>query len=260
MPPRGKPAAIPAAPGPGAVELSPETHPHHFQVPLWAVIALFLVVEIALILVVYGYGNYRYRTVIRSARLAMAENRWQDALQYWAQHVNNYPGAESAIPFRRDRARCYIGLGNYQAALQDLQFILSRQEQGKKDLEVLVDLAECQAKLARTDDARKTYETVLSIEPGNADAHLFLGRQLLDKGQILEAAIHLQAVPVEKYPEDLKARWVPYEERFAREAARLAGPEVSSPTLSAPITGPASGADRPASPSLAPTPDPAPAP
>jgi len=213
----------PAAP-PAAKKEAPAGIPHRRRDPylLWIILALFVAVEIVVILV--NYDKWQYRTVTNDAKQAMAEERWQDALDYWAKHVKNYPGASNSPVLRRDRAKCRMGTGDYTGALEDLNFVLDDLEAAGKspDAELLSDLATTEAKLGRTEKALETYRQVLNLDSTNAEANLYVGRQLLDQGKILDAARYFQAVPVDKYPEDLKLRWKVLEEQYIRKAEELA--------------------------------------
>jgi tetratricopeptide (TPR) repeat protein len=196
--------------------------------PRWLILTVFLVIEIILVLVMRG--DWQYRTGIRKAKSAMAEERWDDALNYWAKHAARYPGALQAPPFLRDRALARYGAGQYEGTLEDINTLFQLDSTLERDPDLLELLAKTQDALGRPEDARETYRKLLAVQPYNAPANLYLGRYFLDQGNILEAARYFQSIPVEKYPEDLRQEWNRIEERFVREAESQESAAPTSPT------------------------------
>lgn len=188
------------------------------------VLIILLILVIEAIVISTNWDKWRYRTVIANAKTAMAEGRWDDAVKYWDKHGKNYPGAIASVPFRTDRARSRMGAGDYKGAIDDYNYVIAQLTDKKKAVgsEILSDLANCQAQLGDTDKALTTYGKVLELDPNDTGANLFIGRTLLKKGRIVEAATRFQAIPVEKYPEDLKKDWQEIEEQYIREAEEQA--------------------------------------
>lgn len=195
---------------------------HHNRVPVLVILVLILAIEA--IVISTNWDKWQYRTVIAKAKAAMAEGRWDDAVTYWDKHGKNYPGAIATVPYRTDRARSRMGAGNYRGAVDDYNYVIAQLTDKKKAVgsEILSDLANCQAQLGENDKALATYQRVLELDPNDTGANLFIGRTLLKKGRIVEAATRFQAIPVEKYPEDLKKDWQEIEERYIRKAEEQA--------------------------------------
>ncbi len=181
--------------------------------PLWLILALIALVEI--ILIFSMYDSWRFNTVVTAAQQAMAEKRWADGLRLWEKHLRNYPSAAPSLSLRNDMAQCRFGVGDYKGAYDDVSFVIEGTKEDSPGYPDLLALkAQCEEKLGRTQDAQDTFEKLLSIDPSNARANLFLGETFLEQGRLIEASRHFSAVPDKDFPPEMREKMRKIEEKM----------------------------------------------
>ncbi len=100
----------------------------------------------------------------------------------------NGPAHESAVDYYREGLDL-LGAGRYHEALTSFRLAL-RESPG--DVAILQQMAIAHTRIGMTDEAMKTYRSVLSRDEGAAGAHYGLAFLLLRSGRDEEAVEHLR--------------------------------------------------------------------
>ena len=175
-----------------------------------------------------------FRTIEKTAQLAMQRGRWQDALGYIDKALATDTGRDS-IGLRLDRVRVLFALNDATGAVRELEALSQRSDLGKQEGAVLlmqadilheVDLATTIAQVQRarekglskaddayaqsliapsTPEAVQALRTSLSLDPYQPRAQGMLSLLLLLLGQREEARLRLRTYAA-LFPDDLNLK------------------------------------------------------
>jgi tetratricopeptide (TPR) repeat protein len=115
--------------------------------------------------------------------------------------------------------------GDYDAALTSYRLALRQRPNNHK---VIQNMAIAYSKLGQMDEAVRCYRRALAIEPRLSGAHYGLAFLLLRRGEINDAAFHLEAFLMDPPRSAEAERWVKHAQKTLDEM-KGAGPPPSSP-------------------------------
>ncbi|MDQ6718230.1 MAG: tetratricopeptide repeat protein [Gemmatimonadota bacterium] len=104
--------------------------------------------------------------------------------------------------------------GDYDAALTSYRLALREQP---NNVRVLENMAIASSRLGQADDAIRSYKRALSIEPKLSGAHYGLAYLLLKRGEISDAAYHLEAFLMDAPTGPESERWVAHAKKTLDE-------------------------------------------
>jgi tetratricopeptide (TPR) repeat protein len=110
--------------------------------------------------------------------------------------------------------------GDYDAALTSYRLAL---RQGPNNHKVLQNMAIAYSKLGQMDEAIRCYRRALAIEPKLSGAHYGLAFLLLRRGDVSDAAFHLEAFLMDPPKSAEAERWVKHAQKTLDEM-KGAGP------------------------------------
>ena len=120
--------------------------------------------------------------------------------------------------------------GDYDAALTSYRLALRQKPNNHK---VLQNMAIAYSKLGQLDEAVRCYRRALSIEPKLSGAHYGLAFLLLRRGDVSDAAYHLEAFLMDPPRSPEAERWVKHAQKTLDEMKGSAEPPPSSPKVKA---------------------------
>jgi tetratricopeptide (TPR) repeat protein len=119
--------------------------------------------------------------------------------------------------------------GDYDAALTSYRLALRQRPNNHK---VIQNMAIAYSKLGQMDEAVRCYRRALAIEPRLSGAHYGLAFLLLRRGEINDAAFHLEAFLMDPPRSAEAERWVKHAQKTLDEM-KGAGPPESPQTQGA---------------------------
>ena len=117
--------------------------------------------------------------------------------------------------------------GDYDAALTSYRLALRQKPNNHK---VLQNMAIAYSKLGQLDEAVRCYRRALSIEPKLSGAHYGLAFLLLRRGDVSDAAYHLEAFLMDPPRSPEAERWVKHAQKTLDEM-KGSEPPPSSPKV-----------------------------
>ncbi len=120
--------------------------------------------------------------------------------------------------------------GDYDAALTSYRLALRQKPNNHK---VLQNMAIAYSKLGQLDEAVRCYRRALAIEPKLSGAHYGLAFLLLRRGDVGDAAYHLEAFLMDPPRSPEAERWVKHAQKTLDEMKGSAEPPPSSPKVRA---------------------------
>jgi tetratricopeptide (TPR) repeat protein len=115
--------------------------------------------------------------------------------------------------------------GDYDAALTSYRLALRQRPNNHK---VIQNMAIAYSKLGQMDEAVRCYRRALAIEPRLSGAHYGLAFLLLRRGDISDAAFHLEAFLMDPPRSPEAERWVKHAQKTLDEM-KGAGPPTQAP-------------------------------
>ena len=115
--------------------------------------------------------------------------------------------------------------GDYDAALTSYRLALRQRPNNHK---VIQNMAIAYSKLGQLDEAVRCYRRALAIEPRLSGAHYGLAFLLLRRGDVSDAAFHLEAFLMDPPQSPEAERWVKHAQKTLDEM-KGAGPPPQSP-------------------------------
>ena len=115
--------------------------------------------------------------------------------------------------------------GDYDAALTSYRLALRQRPNNHK---VIQNMAIAYSKLGQMDEAVRCYRRALAIEPKLSGAHYGLAFLLLRRGDINDAAFHLEAFLMDPPRSPEAERWVKHAQKTLDEM-KSGGPPAQSP-------------------------------
>ena len=115
--------------------------------------------------------------------------------------------------------------GDYDAALTSYRLALRQRPNNHK---VIQNMAIAYSKLGQMDEAVRCYRRALAIEPKLSGAHYGLAFLLLSRGDINDAAFHLEAFLMDPPRSPEAERWVKHAQKTLDEM-KSGGPPAQSP-------------------------------
>jgi superkiller protein 3 len=112
--------------------------------------------------------------------LLYMNGNWKDA----------YPQFQKAVELNPNAPECHNNLGLTLSLKGDMDGAIGEYEKAvkiKEDSAMITNLANAYEQAKRYDEAIKTYEHALAIDPKNASAHCNLGYALMQTGKTAEA-------------------------------------------------------------------------
>jgi tetratricopeptide (TPR) repeat protein len=119
--------------------------------------------------------------------------------------------------------------GDYDAALTSYRLALRQKPNNHK---VLQNMAIAYSKLGQLDEAVRCYRRALTIEPKLSGAHYGLGFLLLRRGDVSDAAYHLEAFLMDPPRSPEAERWVKHAQKTLDEM-KGSEPPPSTPKVKA---------------------------
>ncbi len=117
--------------------------------------------------------------------------------------------------------------GDYDAALTSYRLALRQRPNNHK---VLQNMAIAYSKLGQLDEAVRCYRRALSIEPKLSGAHYGLAFLLLRRGDVSDAAYHLEAFLMDPPRSPEAERWVKHAQKTLDEMKAAEPPPPPSPS------------------------------
>ncbi len=117
--------------------------------------------------------------------------------------------------------------GDYDAALMSYRLALRQRPNNHK---VLQNMAIAYSKLGQLDEAVRCYRRALSIEPKLSGAHYGLAFLLLRRGDVSDAAYHLEAFLMDPPRSPEAERWVKHAQKTLDEMKAAEPPLPPSPS------------------------------
>ena len=117
--------------------------------------------------------------------------------------------------------------GDYDAALTSYRLALRQKPNNHK---VLQNMAIAYSKLGQMDEAIRCYRRALAIEPKLSGAHYGLAFLLLRRGDVSDAAFHLEAFLMDPPRSPEAERWVKHAQKTLDEMKGAAPPSEAPPT------------------------------
>ena len=117
--------------------------------------------------------------------------------------------------------------GDYDAALTSYRLALRQRPNNHK---VLQNMAIAYSKLGQLDEAIRCYRRALSIEPKLSGAHYGLAFLLLRRGDVSDAAYHLEAFLMDPPRSPEAERWVKHAQKTLDEMKAAEPPPPPSPS------------------------------
>ena len=111
--------------------------------------------------------------------------------------------------------------GDYDAALTSYRLALRQRPNNHK---VLQNMAIAYSKLGQLDEAIRCYRRALAIEPTLSGAHYGLAFLLLRRGEVSDAAFHLEAFLMEPPKSPEAERWVKHAQKTLDEMKSVEPP------------------------------------
>ena len=115
--------------------------------------------------------------------------------------------------------------GDYDAALTSYRLALRQKPNNHK---VLQNMAIAYSKLGQLDDAVRCYRRALAIEPKLSGAHYGLAFLLLRRGEVPDAAFHLEAFLMDPPRSPEAERWVKHAQKTLDDMKAAEPPASSS--------------------------------
>ena len=117
--------------------------------------------------------------------------------------------------------------GDYDAALTSYRLALRQRPNNHK---VLQNMAIAYSKLGQLDEVIRCYRRALSIEPKLSGAHYGLAFLLLRRGDVSDAAYHLEAFLMDPPRSPEAERWVKHAQKTLDEMKAAEPPPPPSPS------------------------------
>ncbi len=181
---------------------------------VWVLIAIFAVLELGLIVIMYPSYRVEYHT--RAARAAVKKGNYQKARRHYEWIVKNIaPKAETP---NRELGTTYMQLEMYEQAIQCFERVL----QALPRLEWINSaIGVCYIKLGRPEEALLYFERELAINPLDPHANFYVGQELFNQEKYLEASKHFQRLAYTGlFKKELEQYWSEIEEKVLKNKSR----------------------------------------
>ena len=147
-------------------------------------------------------------------------------MSFWDRLTGGKPKPPSANLDYLNEALALERQGDYDAALTSYRLALRQRPNNHK---VLQNMAIAYSKLGQMDEAIRCYRRALAIEPKLSGAHYGLAFLLLRRGDVSDAAFHLEAFLMDP-PQSAEAeRWVKHAQKTLDDMKGAGPPSPSHP-------------------------------
>jgi len=174
---------------------------------VWVLIAIFAVLELGLIVLMYP--SYRIQHNTQTARAAFKKGDYQKARRHYEWIVKNI--APKAPTPNRELGITYMRLEMYEQAIECFERVL----QALPRLEWINSaIGGCYVKLGRPEEALPYFEQELTINQLDAQANFYVGQALFNQEKYVEASKHFQRlVYTGLFRKELEQYWSEIEEK-----------------------------------------------
>src|SRR2546430_7939303 len=131
-------------------------------------------------------------------------------MSFWGRLTGGKPNPQPENLDYLSEALALERQGDYDAALTSYRLALRQRPNNHK---VLQNMAIAYSKLGQLDEAIRCYRRALTIEPKLSGAHYGLGLLLLRRGDVSDAAYHLEAFLMDPPRSPEAERWVKHAEK-----------------------------------------------
>jgi len=135
-------------------------------------------------------------------------------MSFWDRLTGGKPKPQSENLDYLSEALALERQGDYDAALTSYRLALRQKPNNHK---VLQNMAIAYSKLGQLDEAIRCYRRALAIEPKLSGAHYGLGFLLLRRGDVSDAAYHLEAFLMDPPRSPEAERWVKHAQKTLDE-------------------------------------------
>lgn len=190
------------------VEREEEKAQEFFSV--WVLIAIFAVLEIGL--VVLMYPSYSIEDHTRAARVAVVKGDYEKARRDYEWLVRKV--APKAPTPNRELGTTYMRLGMYEKAIECFE----RVREALPQLEWINSaIGQCYIKLGKPAEALVYFERELKLNRLDPHANFYIGQSLFKEGKYIEAAQHFQRIAYTGlFKEELAKYWKEIEEKVLK--------------------------------------------
>jgi tetratricopeptide (TPR) repeat protein len=173
------------------------------------IIALFAVIEIALILLMYN--DYRIGSLRRAGDKAYEQQNYSKALHYYLKLLRIAP---NSVTVNRLVANTYYSMGDLEKASYYYEQVLALDSTLAS---INGTLGAIYYRKGDPETALKYLEDELKRNPDDSEANFYMGKYLFDKGKYVEAAKYFQHLATNpSYRTRLKPYWKTIEEKVLR--------------------------------------------
>lgn len=178
---------------------------------VWVLIAIFAVLELGLIVLMYPTYRIQYHT--KTARTAFKKGDYQKARRHYEWLVRKI--APKAPTPNRELGITYMQLEMYEQAIECFDRVL----QALPRMEWINSaIGECYVKLGRPEEALPYFEQELTINQLDAQANFYVGQALFNQEKYLEASKHFQSLAhTGLFKKELEQYWSEIEEKVLKK-------------------------------------------
>ncbi len=192
-------------------EAEGEAHAPREFFSVWVLIAIFAVLELGLIVLMYPTYRIQYHT--ETARTAVEKGNYEKARRHYEWLVRKI--APRAPTPNRELGTTYMRLEMYEEAIE----CFDRVRQALPGLEWINSaIGVCYVKLGRPEEALPYFERELTINQLDAQANFYVGQALFNQEKYLEASKHFQRLAhTGLFKKELEQYWSEIEDKVLKK-------------------------------------------
>ncbi len=178
---------------------------------VWVLIAIFVVLELGLIVLMYPTYRIQYHT--KTARTALDKGDYQKARRHYEWLVRKI--APKAPTPNRELGTAYMRLEMYEEAIECFERVL----QALPRLGWINSaIGECYVKLGRPEEALPYFERELTINSLDPHANFYVGQALFNQGEYHNASKHFQRLAhTGLFKKELEQYWSEIEDKVLKK-------------------------------------------
>ena len=176
-------------------------------------ITIFLIIEI--LIIVLMYPNYKVTRNTNLARKYAKEGKFELSKKHYLILKGIYNDSET-INF--ELGNVYFSSKDYKKALECYLIVFDAQKEPSSEILRLIGL--CYVNLGQKEQALDYFKNTLEKSPNDSDANFYVGENLIQQKNYLDAAKCFQRIPhPENYGEKMKNYWREIEKNVLGELA-----------------------------------------